>query len=359
MTCSPTEYGRDGSTTVRKFGPEVLGDLHVLRPAQQEELGLAVEARQVLQQVPDVGPDAEVVQFPGVNGDAHVGVSVSAFTIPQARLPGPTVATSASPRRQLAAQAEIRPQQRRPRRVVLLVERHLAAAVGAAGLSPAPPPRRASQVHHFGVGREQNPAAGGAQRRAEIHVFRVQEIALVEEAGGQRVRAPDQQARAADPVGIVPPPRLALDPGDGRPPRRDRTGARSPSGAASREGRHHRAERHLGAAVRADQARARGRDAGVGLERPHERVDRPGRHHACRCSAAARTRSPRRGSPCCSRPRSRRCGRRRSAARPASAAARRRRSRPTTRCRPRRSGAPSTAARPRSTPGSPRAPPWC
>ena len=65
--------------------------------------------------------------------------------------------------------------------------------------------RSAAQVDDFDVGCEQDPAAAGADRGAEVDVFRVHEIALVKPADGLRVAPPHQQARAADPVGILPP----------------------------------------------------------------------------------------------------------------------------------------------------------
>ena len=53
------------------------------------------------------------------------------------------------------------------------------------------------------VGREQDPPAARADRGAEVDILGVHEIALVEQADGLGVRAPHQQARAADPVGIL------------------------------------------------------------------------------------------------------------------------------------------------------------
>ena len=148
-----------------------------------------VDAGQVLQQVPDVGADAEVVQFPGVDGDAHVGVSSPGSRYHRACRAGvahgrPRSAGGSAPR-----SAQVRAQQRRPARVVLLVERELAAPVRAArsptGASAATRPRRCTTSR---VGREQDAAPERAQRRAEIHVLRVEEVPLVEQAGGQRHR---------------------------------------------------------------------------------------------------------------------------------------------------------------------------
>jgi hypothetical protein len=55
--------------------PEVLSDLcqrlAILWAAEDDELGLAVDARQMPEQVPDVRADAEVVQLSGVYADPH------------------------------------------------------------------------------------------------------------------------------------------------------------------------------------------------------------------------------------------------------------------------------------------------
>ncbi len=57
-------------------GPEVLSqfrdDRGVLLPAQHHELGGGIQPCEVAQQVADVGADAEIPQFPGVDGDSHV-----------------------------------------------------------------------------------------------------------------------------------------------------------------------------------------------------------------------------------------------------------------------------------------------
>ena len=55
----------------REVGPEAQHGVPVLRPAEEDVLGLLIQARQVLQQVPDIGPDAEVVQLAGVDRDTH------------------------------------------------------------------------------------------------------------------------------------------------------------------------------------------------------------------------------------------------------------------------------------------------
>jgi hypothetical protein len=39
--------------------------------AEEHVLVFLIDARQVPQQVPDVGADAEVVEFPGIDRDSH------------------------------------------------------------------------------------------------------------------------------------------------------------------------------------------------------------------------------------------------------------------------------------------------
>ena len=61
----PTARGPSGSWT------ELLGHAHVGLVAEQHVLVLAIDAREVPQEVPDVGADAEVVQLPGIDRDFH------------------------------------------------------------------------------------------------------------------------------------------------------------------------------------------------------------------------------------------------------------------------------------------------
>jgi hypothetical protein len=44
----------------------------VLDPAEKDEVGVLIQSRELLEQVSDVGPDAEIVQLADVNPDAHV-----------------------------------------------------------------------------------------------------------------------------------------------------------------------------------------------------------------------------------------------------------------------------------------------
>ena len=60
-------------------GAEVLAergrDAHVLRPREQHVLCVPVDVRELTQQIPDVGADAEIVKLPRVDADAHVANS--------------------------------------------------------------------------------------------------------------------------------------------------------------------------------------------------------------------------------------------------------------------------------------------
>src|SRR5262249_31994138 len=49
----------------------------ILGAAQDDEIGVAIEARKLPQQVPDVGADAEVVQLAGVYANPHAGDDIS------------------------------------------------------------------------------------------------------------------------------------------------------------------------------------------------------------------------------------------------------------------------------------------
>ena len=70
-SCSRIEYGFDESTSTRKLSPSERPQLAIAAAADQDVFGLAVETRQLAEDVADVGADAEIVQFPGINRDAH------------------------------------------------------------------------------------------------------------------------------------------------------------------------------------------------------------------------------------------------------------------------------------------------
>ena len=67
---------QDGVVAGRlRHRPEILAERRqrraIVGPTENHEFGLAVHPRQLPQQVPDVGADAEVVQFTGVYADPH------------------------------------------------------------------------------------------------------------------------------------------------------------------------------------------------------------------------------------------------------------------------------------------------
>jgi hypothetical protein len=81
---TPSRFSAQGIRTLlrdriiaRRLGnrPEVLSNhrqrVAILWPAKDHELGLAIEASQLPQEVPDEGADAEVVQLSGVYSDPH------------------------------------------------------------------------------------------------------------------------------------------------------------------------------------------------------------------------------------------------------------------------------------------------
>src|SRR5580704_11390947 len=84
---------------------------------------------------------------------------------------------------------------------MLLVKGHLAVAVrhlrgGAGGRG-----RSSTVVHDRDSGRESNAPAACADGGAEINVFGVHEVPLVEEPDGLCISSSNEEARAADPVG--------------------------------------------------------------------------------------------------------------------------------------------------------------
>ena len=134
---------------------------------------VVIEPRQVPQQVADVGADAVVAQLARVDGDAHVGGILSAGL----GRPGrrrlwrerirfrrrSPIAVSILPHLRRSRRYE--PQQRRPARMVLLVERELAAAVGRVHRVRRGRAGAAAQVDDLGRRREQDPPAARADAR--------------------------------------------------------------------------------------------------------------------------------------------------------------------------------------------------
>ena len=96
---------------------------------------------------------------------------------------------------------------RRPARMVLLVERQMAAPIGGVHGRRRGRARSAAQVDDLRRRREEDPCGPARGRGAEVDVLGVEEEALVEQADRLGVGAADQQARAADPVDELLAPR--------------------------------------------------------------------------------------------------------------------------------------------------------
>src|SRR3954468_21695360 len=103
----------------------------------------------------------------------------------------------------LPADAQVQPENGRPSRVMLFVERDPAAPISRVGRRRGRGGRSATQVHDLDVGREQHAAAARSHRRAEVDVLRVHEEAFVEAADGFGIGAAYQQTRTGHPIGIV------------------------------------------------------------------------------------------------------------------------------------------------------------
>src|SRR5471030_2856950 len=118
-------------------------------------------------------------------------------------------------------------------------------------------------MYYLDLRRKEDFAAARANGGAEVHVLGVHEIALVEPAHGVRVGAPDQQTRAAYPVGILPLPRERLD----------RAALRAPLLEKLVQRADHAPERQLGASGAIHEARSGDRDVRVTIELGQQPVD--------------------------------------------------------------------------------------
>src|SRR5262249_2915581 len=92
-------------------------------------------------------------------------------------------------------------------RMVFLIESDVAAAVRLPRGCRRRGHRASARVHDFGRRREEYPATARAYRGTDIDILGVHEIAFVEQPDGFGVRAPDEKAGAADPVGPARLPR--------------------------------------------------------------------------------------------------------------------------------------------------------
>ena len=103
---------------------------------------------------------------------------------------------------QSSFQHEVSAQQRCPPRMVLFIKCHLAAPVMCLGRAGTVRSRRAARMPHLGRRHERDAMPGGAHPRTQVHVLRVQEEPLVEEARGFEHGAAREPAGAAHPVGM-------------------------------------------------------------------------------------------------------------------------------------------------------------
>src|SRR5262245_41137289 len=96
----------------------------------------------------------------------------------------------------LPADLEVQLQDRRPERVVLLVERDLAAPIGSPRLRRRRSRRSATLMDDLDVGREQHTAAPCPDRRTEVHVLRIHEIPFVEQPNRLGITPPDEDRKS-------------------------------------------------------------------------------------------------------------------------------------------------------------------
>ena len=83
------------------------------------------------------------------------------------------------------------------------VERNLTAAVRTIGRRGCGETGTSAQMCDLDIRREEDAAASCADRGAEIHVFEIHRVPLVQQSDGLGVAASHEQAGAADPVGKV------------------------------------------------------------------------------------------------------------------------------------------------------------
>ena len=155
------------------------------------------------------------------------------------------------------------------------VERDLAAAVragGGGGRGWRRKRRLAAQMNHLRRRRKQHMAPASADRRAEIDVLQVHEVALVEEANRVGVAPPDQQAGPADPIGEVLSSRRRLD-GWRADARLRRVTAHQDLLPQLVEWAHHAAERQLGTPGGVHQARPDDGHAGASIELVNHQIE--------------------------------------------------------------------------------------
>src|SRR5262245_17643612 len=94
---------------------------------------------------------------------------------------------------------------------MFLVKRELAPPIRLPGGDRVAGARPAPQVDNFDVGRETNCPSPRADRGAEVDIFRVHEVALVQQPDGLRILSPDEQTCASHPSGSLGAARGAVD----------------------------------------------------------------------------------------------------------------------------------------------------
>src|SRR6266446_5258407 len=161
--------------------------------------------------------------------------------------------------------------------MMFLVEREPAPAVGVLCCRQRRDRGSSAYMYNLHRRRKQNPSAPGANRGAEIDVLGIYEVALVDQAHRFRIRAPDQQTRAADPVGRTRPARHLLH--DARhEPQSPRLALNEDFLPELVEGADHAPKGQFGAAVAIDEPRTHDRHLGMPLQLLHQSIDGMWRH---------------------------------------------------------------------------------
>ena len=291
--CSPIEYGRARFGDRPEVRPELAGDLDVLGPAQQDVLGLLIEARQPAQDVADVRADAEVVELARVDRDPHYAdwtdyadrgirrlrrlrrsAQITRGSIHRLRglrgfsLVVPISRECASRRLSPVILQNTSFEQRHPARMVFA--RSTRSGSGGAAVRSRGLRRRRDRPRRCTTStsrHEEDRAAAARKRDAEVDVLRVHEIALVEQAHRLEVVAPHSRQAPLTHSRSPAVARPALD-----PPRRPTPTPRSIERAddllpqlAERADRP--AEGQLRRPVRVDQPRPRRGRFGCAVER--------------------------------------------------------------------------------------------
>src|SRR5947207_1400887 len=150
--------------------------------------------------------------------------------------------------------------------MVLFVEGQLAAAVCLVGGGRGRCTRLPTLVDDLGRGGEKHLPSTAADRRAEVHVLQIHEIALVQQAHFLRGITANEQARTRYPVHVTFTPGQRF------------RGARHELLAQLRDRRNHASPGQLGMAAGVYEPRTNDADVRPAIDRTDERVDGPGSH---------------------------------------------------------------------------------